>query len=155
MPAVGCWTTPYHPQSDGLVERFNRPLLDMLSTALKDDEQDWDLFLLTLLFVYRTSHHVTTRVIPLELMLGHDAYLPEDVLFSIPATAEDPIQYADHRHMVVQQGHQESYDADIKGSPYCNNDLVFLRSPQGFFKVVKVLEPSIYRIVDFANPQKP
>ena len=36
-------TTPYHPQSDGLVERFNRTLLDMLSMAVKDDERDWDL----------------------------------------------------------------------------------------------------------------
>ena len=28
-------------------------------------------------------------------MLGRDARLPEDVLFSILATAEDPIRYAD------------------------------------------------------------
>eukprot|EP00731_Ephydatia_muelleri_P009146 Em0004g1484a len=175
-------TTPYHPQSDGLVERFNRTLLDMLSMAVKDDERDWDLLLPTLLFAYRTSRHVTTGVTPFELMYGCDARLPEDVLFSIPATAEDPIQYADvlknrlqlaykrvNQHMAVQQGHQkESYDADVRGDPYCINDLVFLHNPavrrgfskklhrpwQGPFKVVKVLGPSIYRIVDCTNPRR-
>eukprot|EP00731_Ephydatia_muelleri_P007838 Em0004g176a len=175
-------TTPYHPQSDGLVERFNRTLLDMLSMAVKDDERDWDLLLPTLLFAYRTSRHVTTGVTPFELMYGRDARLPEDVLFSIPATAEDPIQYADvlknrlqlaykrvNQHMAVQQGHQkESYDADVRGDPYCINDLVFLHNPavrrgfskklhrpwQGPFKVVKVLGPSIYRIVDCTNPRR-
>ena len=31
-------TTPYHLQSDGLVERFNRTVLDMLSMAVQQDE---------------------------------------------------------------------------------------------------------------------
>ena len=30
-------TTPYHLQSDGLVERFNRTVLDMLSMAVQQD----------------------------------------------------------------------------------------------------------------------
>ena len=28
--------TPYHPKGDGLVERFNQTLLDMLATCTKD-----------------------------------------------------------------------------------------------------------------------
>ena len=79
-------------------------------------------------------------------MVVMPARLPEDVLFSIPATADDhPIQYADvlknrlqlaykqvNQHMAVQQGHLESYDADVQGEPYCINDLVFLHYPAGF-----------------------
>ena len=35
-------TTLYHPQSDGLVDRFNRMLLDMLVKALVDLPANWD-----------------------------------------------------------------------------------------------------------------
>ena len=34
-------TTPYHPQSDGMIERFNKTLLNLLSTAVSENEHDW------------------------------------------------------------------------------------------------------------------
>ena len=40
-------TTPYRPQSDGLVERFNKTVLDMLSMAVQQDEDKWDLIWFT------------------------------------------------------------------------------------------------------------
>ena len=37
-------TTPYHPQSDGMIERFNRTLLSMLSTVLGEEgEENWEV----------------------------------------------------------------------------------------------------------------
>ena len=36
-------TTPYHPQSDGMIERFNRTLLTMLSLAAAEDENHCDV----------------------------------------------------------------------------------------------------------------
>ena len=35
-------TTAYHPQTDGLVERFNHTLTDMLSKKGKKGGKDWD-----------------------------------------------------------------------------------------------------------------
>ena len=34
-------TTPYHPQCDGLIERCNRTLLNMLAICAKDHPFDW------------------------------------------------------------------------------------------------------------------
>ena len=36
------YTSPYHPQTDGLTERFNRTLKDMLSCYVNRLQTDWD-----------------------------------------------------------------------------------------------------------------
>ena len=46
-------TTPYHPQTDGLVERFNQTLKNMLRKVLTEQGKDWDKMLPYLLFAYR------------------------------------------------------------------------------------------------------
>ena len=54
-------TTAYHPQGDGMVERFNRSLLQLLLTYV-EEESDWEQFLPLVLHAYLTSVHSSTGV---------------------------------------------------------------------------------------------
>jgi transposase InsO family protein len=76
------FTTAGHPEGNGLVERFNRFLVQGLYCLMNRQEDDWDLQLPALLFAYRTSVHPTTGETPFFLMHGRDAVLPGDLLLS-------------------------------------------------------------------------
>jgi len=57
-------TTAYRPQGDGMVERFNRSLLQLLR-AYVEKEHEWERYLPLVLFAYRTATHTSTGVSPL------------------------------------------------------------------------------------------
>ncbi len=47
-------SSPYHPQSNGLVERFNKMLCEGIAKLAKKVDQ-WDKFIQLVLFAYRTK----------------------------------------------------------------------------------------------------
>ncbi|CAB3990520.1 Retrovirus-related Pol poly from transposon [Paramuricea clavata] len=69
-------TSPYYPQTDGQVERFNRTLKAIISSYVNGHHNDWDLHLPLALFAYRTSVHSSTRVFPFKAVYGRDATTP-------------------------------------------------------------------------------
>ena len=73
-------TTPYHPQTDGLVEHFNQTLKSMLKQILAGDSHSWDLMLPYVLFVYREEPQESTGISPFELIYSRDVRGPLDVL---------------------------------------------------------------------------
>ncbi|GFX32226.1 retrovirus-related Pol polyprotein from transposon 412 [Trichonephila clavipes] len=77
-------TTPLHPQSDGMVERFNRTILNNLSLMVSKNQQDWDQKVPLFLLAYRSAVHETTGYSPSQMLFGRDLRLPCDLLFGRP-----------------------------------------------------------------------
>ncbi|XP_072180111.1 uncharacterized protein [Diadema setosum] len=63
-------TTPYHPQCNGLVERFNGTLKQMLNKMCEERPTDWDRYIDPLLFAYRETPQDSTGFAPFELLYG-------------------------------------------------------------------------------------
>ena len=64
-------TTAYHPQGNGMVERFDRSLLQLLCSYV-ETQSDWERYLLLVLYAYRTSVHSSTGSSPFLLMFGRN-----------------------------------------------------------------------------------
>ena len=69
-------TTAYHPQTDGLCERFNGILKSLLRMTVNNVKDDWDEQLPSALLAYRVSKQSSTGVTPFEMLYGRDARLP-------------------------------------------------------------------------------
>ncbi|KAL1255564.1 hypothetical protein QQF64_013625 [Cirrhinus molitorella] len=63
-------TTVFHPQTDGLVERFNQTLKQMLKCVAAEDRKDWDLILPYVLFGIWEVPQASTGFTPFELLFG-------------------------------------------------------------------------------------
>ena len=95
-------TTPYHPQSDGMVERFNRTLAMQLSKFADYNQRDWDLHIPFLLMAYRSAIHNSTGCSPAKMMLGREPKLPIDLMFSRPEE-EPPLTVTNYANALQER----------------------------------------------------
>lgn len=140
-------TTALHPESDGMVERFNRTLGQELAKCCRSGQGDWDLNLPYLLMAYRSAEHETTGYTPAHLMFGRELRLPVDLMFERPPDGDVKVtatEYATTLRDRLAMAHQRvrerikvsseamklRYDARASGETMEPGDKVWLYNPQ-------------------------
>ena len=82
-------TTPWRPQSNGLVERMNRTLGAMLRQHVNENQENWDTLVELCTMAYRSSVHSVTGYTPNYLLFGRELPLPLDLVLRPPADQPD------------------------------------------------------------------
>ena len=135
-------TSPYHSQCDGLVERSNRTLLNMLSTTTQNHPFDWEDQLPKVCMAYNISVHSFTGYTSY-LMFGRQARLPIDIAYGTAVDQVSSNEYATTTKTALQEAYslvlqkldtahsfqKTYYDKRVRGNPYKEGDLVWLFSP--------------------------
>ena len=76
-------STPYHPQVNGMLERFHRTLNSMLGKVVEQNQRDWHEHLAPVMAAYRATVHEATGFTPNRLMFGREVTLPVDLVYGL------------------------------------------------------------------------
>ncbi len=139
-------TTAYHPQCNGLVERFNHTFSQMMSMYVSSNHKDWDETIDFVTFGYNTSRHESTGLTPFFMFYGREAVLPIDVALgnnpnpvhcNAPNSSVQDImtrllnarEMVKRRMLVVQARQKLRYDSSHQQKIYNVGDIVLVYRP--------------------------
>ena len=91
-------TTPYHPMGDGMVERLNRTVQNMLKAIPEQEKMRWKDHLPKLAFAYNSTVNKSTGYSPFFLMFGRNSRLPVDKMFGLDSS--DAVDRKSHAKFV-------------------------------------------------------
>ncbi len=83
--------TVLHPQSDGMVERFNRTILQNLSKFVNEHQEDWDHYIPLFMLAYRSLIHESTNHTRAKAIFGNEIRLSCDLEFGTSPEKPTPI----------------------------------------------------------------
>ena len=166
-------TTSYHPQCDGMVERFNRTLKASLRKHAVKFGNQWDTYLPGIIYAYRNSPHDSTGEKPSFLLFGFDCRSPSEASLLEPEEVR-PTDVSDYREELIlslksardiatqsirkaQNQYKKQYDKKSTQQSYQVGDWVLVKFPaeesgknrklsqpwHGPYRVLQCLDPDV------------
>ncbi|CAM6093914.1 unnamed protein product [Calypogeia fissa] len=140
-------TTPYNPKANGLIEKANGLMEQILLKVVSAHKNDWDQKLHSALWAYRTAEKVTTKQTPFYLVYGLHSVVPVEFELSTHRICEDARMGAEESQLIrlqdlekleedrlqaleetvrQQSGRSRRYDKKLKLVEIKQGDLVLL-----------------------------
>ena len=167
-------TTPYHPQTNGQCERFNKTLLSMLGTLPPEAKADWKLHVSSMTHAYNCTTNASTGYSPYYLLFGRHPRLPIDVELGIHRGGvgfkstnqyvkrlQKRLQFAYTKARALANKeslrHKKLYDLRSRATSLCPNDLVLVKQVafKGKHKLENRWEDQEYQVLEQPYPGIP
>lgn len=165
-------TTSYHAMGNGMCERFNRTLLNMLGSLDSSKKTNWKAYVKPFVHAYNCTRHESTGQTPYLLMFGNNPRLPVDAAFGLRVNEKEPsTQYIkDLRERIIQahklataaaekarNKQKECYNSKIRGGTVKIGDRVLVKivAFEGKHKLADRWEPDPYIVIGQPNENIP
>ncbi|CAF5020147.1 unnamed protein product [Rotaria sp. Silwood1] len=139
--ATHLYSTPYHPQTNGQIERYNSTMDAKIAALSNLRKTDWDDQLPFVTFNYNASIHSSTKQIPFEMMYGRSPVLPfdhQDTNVNISYDSEHAKKLSEFLSKLNEQAkiniiknqerYKQRYDVNRSDPSYNIGDLILVKT---------------------------
>ena len=161
-------TTPYHPMGNGIAERFNSTLINMLRTLESNQKVDWKSHIGSMVHTYNCTKHDTTGFSPyffifgrhpriaVDLALGrHEPKCAADYVSNLRDTLKTAYELAEANSRASQSSQKKCYDQRVRSAVLAPGDRVLVRKIglKGMQKLADRWSEEAYVVVDQPSPE--
>lgn len=154
--------TPYHPETNGALERTHRTFKEFLRNYVNDDLNNWDDLIQYGVYVFNTTPHTATKYSPYELLYGFKPQLPcvlknkpqvvynyDNYLFEIRYKMQRAHELAREHQIRAKEKSKENFDKKAEAIQFKMGQLVLMEnvSSMGMGRKLKSLFVGPYEVV--------